>query len=176
RALFINGLHDTNNHYRGLCAKSLGIIATKVNTKRLKRVFDTGQRKNFIGLPRGTTFEQVHEKGVKELHVQLTTYWDYIIIEELNFLSNFLLKKEIGLQKWKNNTLFWYHLQEPLNKVMTLHLPNFQYILNHPDFHLSIDWIHYSICVFQQKLQILLSNVTNKFLREKFGGVQTYFV
>ncbi|ETO02015.1 hypothetical protein RFI_35424, partial [Reticulomyxa filosa] len=33
-------------------------------------------------LPRGSTFKQVYEKGVKELQVQLTTYWDYIIVEE----------------------------------------------------------------------------------------------
>ncbi|ETO34309.1 hypothetical protein RFI_02785 [Reticulomyxa filosa] len=44
---------------------------------RLKR-----ERRNFIGLPRGTTFVQMYEKGVKELQVQLTTYWDYITVEE----------------------------------------------------------------------------------------------
>ncbi|ETO34332.1 hypothetical protein RFI_02762, partial [Reticulomyxa filosa] len=33
-------------------------------------------------LPRGSTFKQVYEKGVKELQVQLTTYWDYITVEE----------------------------------------------------------------------------------------------
>ncbi|ETO11587.1 hypothetical protein RFI_25789, partial [Reticulomyxa filosa] len=44
---------------------------------RLKR-----EGRNFIGLPRGTTFEQMYEKGMKELQVQLTTYWDYIITDE----------------------------------------------------------------------------------------------
>ncbi|ETO03668.1 NTPase, partial [Reticulomyxa filosa] len=44
---------------------------------RLKR-----ERRGFIGLPKGTTFEQVYEKGMKELQVQLTTYWDYIITDE----------------------------------------------------------------------------------------------
>ncbi|ETO17843.1 NTPase [Reticulomyxa filosa] len=39
--------------------------------------------RHFIGLPRRTTtFEQVYEKGIKELQVQLTTYWDYIVTEE----------------------------------------------------------------------------------------------
>ncbi|ETN98039.1 hypothetical protein RFI_39483, partial [Reticulomyxa filosa] len=33
-------------------------------------------------LPRGSTFKQVYERGVKELQVQLTTYWDYITVEE----------------------------------------------------------------------------------------------
>ncbi|ETO12507.1 hypothetical protein RFI_24868 [Reticulomyxa filosa] len=33
-------------------------------------------------LPSGTTFKQVYEKSVKELQVQLTTYWDYITVEE----------------------------------------------------------------------------------------------
>ncbi|ETN98129.1 hypothetical protein RFI_39388, partial [Reticulomyxa filosa] len=33
-------------------------------------------------LPKGSTFKQVYEKGVKELQVQLTTYWDYITVEE----------------------------------------------------------------------------------------------
>ncbi|ETO03010.1 hypothetical protein RFI_34400 [Reticulomyxa filosa] len=33
-------------------------------------------------LPRGSTFKQVYERGVKELRVQLTTYWDYITVEE----------------------------------------------------------------------------------------------
>ncbi|ETO07385.1 hypothetical protein RFI_30008, partial [Reticulomyxa filosa] len=32
-------------------------------------------------LPRDTTFKQVYEKGVRELQVQLTTYWDYLTIE-----------------------------------------------------------------------------------------------
>ncbi|ETO14619.1 hypothetical protein RFI_22749 [Reticulomyxa filosa] len=31
-----------------------------------------------IKLPKNTTFEQVCKKGLKELQVQLTTYWDYI--------------------------------------------------------------------------------------------------
>ncbi|ETO02859.1 hypothetical protein RFI_34554, partial [Reticulomyxa filosa] len=44
---------------------------------RLKR-----EGRNFIGLPKGTTFKQVYEKGVKELQVQLTTYWDYITVGE----------------------------------------------------------------------------------------------
>ncbi|ETO35102.1 hypothetical protein RFI_01972, partial [Reticulomyxa filosa] len=44
---------------------------------RMKR-----EGRSFIGLPRGKTFEQVYEKGVKELQVQLTTYWDYITSEE----------------------------------------------------------------------------------------------
>ncbi|ETO01185.1 hypothetical protein RFI_36255, partial [Reticulomyxa filosa] len=38
--------------------------------------------RNFIGLPRGTTSKQVYEKGIKELQVQLTTYWDYITTDE----------------------------------------------------------------------------------------------
>ncbi|ETO02723.1 hypothetical protein RFI_34690, partial [Reticulomyxa filosa] len=41
---------------------------------RIKR-----EERSFIGLPKRMTFEQVYEKGVKELQVQLTTYWDYII-------------------------------------------------------------------------------------------------
>ncbi|ETN98113.1 hypothetical protein RFI_39404 [Reticulomyxa filosa] len=44
---------------------------------RMKR-----EGRSFIGLPRGKTFEQVYEKGVKELQVQLTTYWDYLTTEE----------------------------------------------------------------------------------------------
>ncbi|ETO10968.1 hypothetical protein RFI_26407, partial [Reticulomyxa filosa] len=44
---------------------------------RIKR-----EGRNFVGLPRGTTFNQVYEKSIKELQVQLTTYWDYITIEE----------------------------------------------------------------------------------------------
>ncbi|ETO31318.1 hypothetical protein RFI_05806 [Reticulomyxa filosa] len=31
--------------------------------------------------PRGTIFGQAYEKGIKELQVQLTTYWDYITTE-----------------------------------------------------------------------------------------------
>ncbi|ETN97858.1 hypothetical protein RFI_39668 [Reticulomyxa filosa] len=37
--------------------------------------------RNFI-VSRDTTFEQVYEKGMKELQVQLTTYWDYVITQE----------------------------------------------------------------------------------------------
>ncbi|ETN99090.1 hypothetical protein RFI_38397, partial [Reticulomyxa filosa] len=44
---------------------------------RLKR-----EGRHFIGLPKRMTFEQAYEKGVKELQIQLTTYWDYIIVEE----------------------------------------------------------------------------------------------
>ncbi|ETO34401.1 hypothetical protein RFI_02694 [Reticulomyxa filosa] len=33
-------------------------------------------------LPMNITLEQVYEKGVKELQVQLTTYWDYLTTEE----------------------------------------------------------------------------------------------
>ncbi|ETO07733.1 hypothetical protein RFI_29658 [Reticulomyxa filosa] len=40
---------------------------------RLKR-----DGKYHIELPKNTTFEKVYEKGLKELQVQLTTYWDYI--------------------------------------------------------------------------------------------------
>ncbi|ETO33882.1 hypothetical protein RFI_03214 [Reticulomyxa filosa] len=36
------------------------------------------ERNRNIKLPRNATFEQVYEKGMKELQVQLTTYWDYI--------------------------------------------------------------------------------------------------
>ncbi|ETO08616.1 hypothetical protein RFI_28771 [Reticulomyxa filosa] len=32
-----------------------------------------------IKLPKNKTFEQVYEKGLRELQVQLTTYWDHII-------------------------------------------------------------------------------------------------
>ncbi|ETO02775.1 hypothetical protein RFI_34638, partial [Reticulomyxa filosa] len=45
---------------------------------RLKR-----EGRCFIELPKYMTFEQVYEKGVKELQVQLTTYWDYITTDEL---------------------------------------------------------------------------------------------
>ncbi|ETO01294.1 hypothetical protein RFI_36146, partial [Reticulomyxa filosa] len=38
--------------------------------------------KSQMRLPMGSTFKQVYEKGVKELQVQLTTYWDYITVEE----------------------------------------------------------------------------------------------
>ncbi|ETO01111.1 hypothetical protein RFI_36330, partial [Reticulomyxa filosa] len=44
---------------------------------RIKR-----EGRSFVGLPRGIAFKQVYEKGVKELQVQLTTYWDYITTEE----------------------------------------------------------------------------------------------
>ncbi|ETO12137.1 hypothetical protein RFI_25240 [Reticulomyxa filosa] len=40
------------------------------------------EERHFIGLPKGTTFEQVYEKLVRELQVQLTTYWDYVTTEE----------------------------------------------------------------------------------------------
>ncbi|ETO14922.1 NTPase [Reticulomyxa filosa] len=40
---------------------------------RLKR-----EGRTFIELPKNTTFEQLYEKGTKELQVQLTTYWDHI--------------------------------------------------------------------------------------------------
>ncbi|ETO01026.1 hypothetical protein RFI_36414, partial [Reticulomyxa filosa] len=45
---------------------------------RIKR-----EGKSFVRLPRDSTFKQVYEKGIKELQVQLTTYWDYITTEEL---------------------------------------------------------------------------------------------
>ncbi|ETO01382.1 hypothetical protein RFI_36058 [Reticulomyxa filosa] len=44
---------------------------------RIKR-----EGRNFIGLPRDATFKKLYEKGIKELQVQLTTYWDYVTIEE----------------------------------------------------------------------------------------------
>ncbi|ETO03428.1 hypothetical protein RFI_33979 [Reticulomyxa filosa] len=43
---------------------------------RLKR-----EKRNLVELPKNTTFEQIYEKGVRELQVQLTTYWDYLTIE-----------------------------------------------------------------------------------------------
>ncbi|ETO20144.1 hypothetical protein RFI_17077 [Reticulomyxa filosa] len=45
---------------------------------RLKR-----DKRGHIELPKKTTFEQVYEKGVKELQVQLTTYWDYVTAVKL---------------------------------------------------------------------------------------------
>ncbi|ETO03429.1 hypothetical protein RFI_33980, partial [Reticulomyxa filosa] len=43
---------------------------------RLKR-----EKRNLVELPKNTTFEQIYEKGVRELQVQLTTYWDCLTIE-----------------------------------------------------------------------------------------------
>ncbi|ETO03575.1 hypothetical protein RFI_33827, partial [Reticulomyxa filosa] len=39
-------------------------------------------------------------------------------------------------KKWQND--FVRILDRPLNKVMELHLPNFQYLLYHPDIHFCI--------------------------------------
>ncbi|ETO02502.1 hypothetical protein RFI_34930, partial [Reticulomyxa filosa] len=41
-------------------------------------------KRGHIELPKKTTFEQVYEKGVKELQVQLTTHWDYITTRTLS--------------------------------------------------------------------------------------------
>ncbi|ETO03351.1 hypothetical protein RFI_34059, partial [Reticulomyxa filosa] len=43
---------------------------------RLKR-----KERKLVELPKNTTFEQIYEKGVRELQVQLTTYWDCLTIE-----------------------------------------------------------------------------------------------
>ncbi|ETO04566.1 hypothetical protein RFI_32831, partial [Reticulomyxa filosa] len=40
--------------------------------------------KQCIGLPTNTTASQVYEKGIKELQVQLTTYWDHITVTKLS--------------------------------------------------------------------------------------------
>ncbi|ETN97474.1 hypothetical protein RFI_40055, partial [Reticulomyxa filosa] len=48
--------------------------------------------KRYIELQKkNTTFEQVYEKGLKELQVQLTTYWDYIIAMRLHYICPDLL-------------------------------------------------------------------------------------
>ncbi|ETO10960.1 hypothetical protein RFI_26416, partial [Reticulomyxa filosa] len=43
---------------------------------RLKR-----EKRKSVELPKNTIFEQIYEKGVRELQVQLTTYWDCLTIE-----------------------------------------------------------------------------------------------
>ncbi|ETO29856.1 hypothetical protein RFI_07265 [Reticulomyxa filosa] len=53
---------------------------------RLKR-----EGKNYIGLPRQITLKQVYEKGIQELQVQLTTYWDYITTQEFQYKFSYLI-------------------------------------------------------------------------------------
>ncbi|ETO00130.1 hypothetical protein RFI_37329, partial [Reticulomyxa filosa] len=118
-----------------------------------------------------------------------TIYWDYVIIEEFNKYSDLAATfSDIGCRSERTIHCFDIicksnsdrALDRPLNKVMILHLSNFQYILNHPDIHLCIiDQIKIiqtqfnssnnaklisdrldslQFCIFQQKFQILLSN------------------
>ncbi|ETO05326.1 hypothetical protein RFI_32072 [Reticulomyxa filosa] len=104
---------------------------------RLKR-----EGRSFIGLPKDTTFEQAYEKGIKELQVQLTTYWDYITAMKVHFVCPTLLGN------WSWNVVDRLVNLKPNNKCCEMSL-----VVGHKDHS-----IYLSLCKTSTHILIRIDN------------------
>ncbi|ETO06543.1 hypothetical protein RFI_30850 [Reticulomyxa filosa] len=104
---------------------------------RLKR-----EGRHCMELPKNTTFEQAYEKGIKELQVQLTTYWDYITAMKVHFVCPTLLGN------WSWNVVDRLVNLKPNNKCCEMSL-----VVGHKDHS-----IYLSLCKTSTHILIRIDN------------------
>ncbi|ETO07401.1 hypothetical protein RFI_29989 [Reticulomyxa filosa] len=127
------------------------------------------EEENKIKLPINTTFEQIYEKGVKELQVQLTTYWDYITIEECKH------KYPDFIDDWS------YNIVDRLMNLKSISLNSYyemSLIIDHKDY-----CIHLSLCKTLDSILVRIDNRLMKIVpfnishpKNELGLIQPYLV
>ncbi|ETO07080.1 hypothetical protein RFI_30311, partial [Reticulomyxa filosa] len=102
------------------------------------------------------TFKQVYEKGVKELQVQLTTYWDYIIVEEFKHKCPDLM------DDWSCNVM---------HRLMNLKPCNEMSLVGHEDH-----CIYLSLCRTLDHVLMTTIPLNKPHLINEHGLIQPYLV